>query len=273
MKTSFRMLLLGAALAITGCPSESAKDASPTPTAVKPTDAVVPPKPVEPPPPPPISAEDRKKVLYAFGAAVAERTPVKNANLNAEEFGQVMAGLNDALGAKDLKVKLEEAGPLVDRLFKQKAEEAAVVEKKKSADYLAKAVKEKGAKKTASGMIFIETAAGKGNSPKPTDMVSVHYKGTLTDGTEFDSSYKRNAPADFPLNGVIKCWTEGVGMMKPGGKAKLICPSDIAYGDMGRPPQIPGGATLVFEVELLSVKDAPPPPPPGMPNGMPPGHP
>ena len=92
--------------------------------------------------------------------------------------------------------------------------------------------------------------------------MKVHYKGTLIDGTEFDSSYKRGQPAEFPLNGVIPCWTEGVQKMKVGGKAKLVCPSDIAYGDRGAPPKIPPGATLVFEVELLDVKPAAAAPPP-----------
>ena len=90
-------------------------------------------------------------------------------------------------------------------------------------------------------------------SPKNTDTVKVNYKGTLIDGTEFDSSYKRGQPAEFPLMGVIPCWTEGLQKMKVGEKAKLVCPSNIAYGDQGRPPTIPGGATLVFEVELLGI--------------------
>jgi FKBP-type peptidyl-prolyl cis-trans isomerase FkpA len=81
----------------------------------------------------------------------------------------------------------------------------------------------------------------------------VNYRGTLIDGTEFDSSYKRNQPAQFPLSGVIRCWTEGVQKMKVGGKARLVCPSEIAYGDNGRPPTIPGGATLIFEIELLEI--------------------
>ena len=82
--------------------------------------------------------------------------------------------------------------------------------------------------------------------------MKVNYRGTLTDGTEFDSSYKRNEPAQFPLTGVIKCWTEGVQKMKVGGKIQLVCPSDLAYGDAGR-PGIPGGATLTFEIELLDI--------------------
>jgi FKBP-type peptidyl-prolyl cis-trans isomerase FkpA len=102
-------------------------------------------------------------------------------------------------------------------------------------------------------MVYRELKVGAGESPKTTDTVKVHYRGTLVNGTEFDSSYKRNEPAQFPLNGVIKCWTEGVQRMKVGGKSMLICPSDLAYGDQGRPPTIPGGATLLFEIELLEI--------------------
>jgi FKBP-type peptidyl-prolyl cis-trans isomerase FkpA len=107
--------------------------------------------------------------------------------------------------------------------------------------------------KTASGLEYRELRAGTGASPKATDVVKVHYRGTLTNGTEFDSSYKRNMPAEFPLNRVIPCWTEGVQMMKVGGKAQLTCPASIAYGERGSPPVIPPNATLIFEVELLGI--------------------
>ena len=113
-----------------------------------------------------------------------------------------------------------------------------------------------GATRTASGLVYRELTPGTGASPKPTDVVKVHYRGTLVDGTEFDSSYKRNEPAQFPLNRVIPCWTEGVQKMKVGGKSQLVCPSSIAYGDAGSPPVIPGGATLVFEIELLGIGGA-----------------
>jgi FKBP-type peptidyl-prolyl cis-trans isomerase FkpA len=116
-----------------------------------------------------------------------------------------------------------------------------------------KAAAEPGAVKTPSGMVYRELTPGTGASPKATDTVKVNYRGTLVDGTEFDSSYKRNEPATFPLNRVIPCWTEGVQRMKIGGKSKLTCPSNLAYGDQGSPPTIPGGATLVFEVELLGI--------------------
>lgn len=94
---------------------------------------------------------------------------------------------------------------------------------------------------------------GSGASPKATDTVVVHYRGKLPDGTEFDSSYKRGKPAKFKLDQVIPCWTEGLQLMKPGGKAKLICPADMAYGAQGVPGVIKGGATLIFEVDLVSV--------------------
>ena len=118
--------------------------------------------------------------------------------------------------------------------------------------YLEKAAAEPGAQKTASGLVYRDITAGSGASPKATDTVKVHYRGTLTNGKEFDSSYG-HAPAEFPLNRVIRCWTEGVQMMKVGGKARLVCPASIAYGESGAPPDIPGGATLIFEIELLGI--------------------
>lgn len=118
--------------------------------------------------------------------------------------------------------------------------------------YLDKAAAEPGAQKTASGLVYRELKPGNGASPKATDTVEVHYRGTLTDGKEFDSSYG-GQPIKFPLNRVIRAWTEGVQMMKVGGKAQLVCPANLAYGERGAPPDIPGGATLVFEVELLGI--------------------
>jgi len=118
---------------------------------------------------------------------------------------------------------------------------------------LTAAAKEPGATLTASGLVYRALKDGTGASPKATDLVKVHYKGTFPDGREFDSSYKRNEPAEFPLNGVIPCWTEGVQRMKVGGKAKLTCPSAIAYGARGAGNVIPPNATLVFEVELLGI--------------------
>lgn len=118
---------------------------------------------------------------------------------------------------------------------------------------LTAAAKEADAVTTASGLVYRSLKTGTGASPAATDTVKVHYRGTLANGTEFDSSYKRNEPAAFPLNRVIPCWTEGVQRMKTGGKAKLTCPASIAYGESGAGGVIPPNATLTFEVELLAI--------------------
>jgi len=121
------------------------------------------------------------------------------------------------------------------------------------ADLAAAAAKEKGAVITPSGLVYRSLREGAGASPTASDVVKVHYRGTLSNGTEFDSSYKRNEPAQFPLGGVIPCWTEGVQRMKVGGKAQLVCPAAIAYGARGAGGVIPPNATLKFEVELLEI--------------------
>ena len=121
-------------------------------------------------------------------------------------------------------------------------------------DAAAAAAKEPGAQVSASGLVYKSLKEGTGAMPKATDTVSVHYRGTFPDGKEFDSSFKRNQPAEFPLNRVIPCWTEGVAKMKVGGKAKLTCPPGIAYGARGAPGAIPPNATLHFEVELLGIR-------------------
>jgi len=117
----------------------------------------------------------------------------------------------------------------------------------------AAAAKEEGAVVTASGLVYRSLKEGNGASPTASDKVKVHYRGTFPDGREFDSSYKRNEAIEFPLSGVIKCWTEGVQRMKIGGKAKLTCPASIAYGERGAGGVIPPNATLLFEVELLGI--------------------
>jgi FKBP-type peptidyl-prolyl cis-trans isomerase FkpA len=117
----------------------------------------------------------------------------------------------------------------------------------------AAAAKEAGAVVTPSGLVYRSLKDGTGASPTASDKVKVHYRGTFPDGKEFDSSYKRNEAIEFPLNGVIKCWTEGVQRMKVGGKAKLTCPAAIAYGERGAGGVIPPNATLLFEVELLAI--------------------
>jgi FKBP-type peptidyl-prolyl cis-trans isomerase FkpA len=195
---------------------------------------------------------EEQKTLYALGIAISKN--LGGFNLTPAELDIVKAGVTDGVLNKEPRVDLNTYGPKLQVLARERSAAVAVGEKKSSETFLAKAAGEKGAKKTPSGLIYSEVTAGKGDSPKATDRVKVHYEGKLVDGTVFDSSIKRGEPASFPLNGVIKCWTEGVQLMKVGGKAKLICPSDIAYGDAGSPPAIKPGATLVFDVELLDIE-------------------
>ena len=142
---------------------------------------------------------------------------------------------------------------LIARLLTSAALASIAVSAWSQSDALAKAAKERGAEVTASGLVFRSLKEGSGPTPQASDKVRVHYRGTLPDGKEFDSSYARGQPAEFPLDRVIKCWTEGVQKIKVGGKAKLTCPPAIAYGERGAGGVIPPNATLQFEVELLGI--------------------
>src|ERR1700744_1884411 len=198
-------------------------------------------------------ATDEEKTVYALGLAMYRS--LLQFDLSPAELALVKQALTDS-EAKKPAVVLETWEPKIEGLAKDRQARVTEKEKAESVAYLAKAASEPGVVKTDSGLIYHELKAGTGASPKATDTVKVNYRGTFINGTEFDSSYKRNEPAEFPLNGVIPCWTEGVQKMKVGGKAALVCPSSLAYGDQGR-PSIPGGATLLFEIELLDVTSAP----------------
>jgi FKBP-type peptidyl-prolyl cis-trans isomerase FkpA len=195
---------------------------------------------------------EEQKTLYAIGMSVARTLEIFD--LTPAEFELVKQGLIDAQPGNIKAIELAPYAPKVQELArarrKAKGDRLTAV----GTEFLEKAAKEKGAEKTASGMVYIAATAGKGDSPKPGDTVKVHYRGTLPDGREFDSSYKRNSPAEFRLDGVIKCWTEGLQKMKPGGKAQFVCPPNLAYGDNGAGELILPGATLVFDVELLEIK-------------------
>ncbi|MBM4132548.1 MAG: FKBP-type peptidyl-prolyl cis-trans isomerase [Nitrospira sp.] len=196
-------------------------------------------------------ATDEQKTLYALGLAMSQS--LGPFTLSEPELEFVKAGLTDGVLKRPRKVDLQTFGPKIQQLQQARAAAGAEGEKKLGAAYLAKAAAEPGATKTASGIVITTLKPGKGASPKATDTVRVHYEGTLINGTIFDSSIKRGEPATFPLGNVIPCWTEGVQQIKVGGKSRLICPSNLAYGDRGSPPQIKPGATLVFEVELLEI--------------------
>ena len=194
---------------------------------------------------------DQDKTLYALGLAIANN--LQTFNLTAAEISIVQAGMSDALLGKEKKVDLQTYGPKIQDFGRQRMEASAEKEKEASVAFLEQMSKEKGAERTPSGLIYIPVSEGTGAVPKATDTVKVNYTGKLRDGTEFDSSVKRGEPATSPLNSVIPCWTEGVQKMKVGGKAKLVCPSDIAYGNRGQGPIKPG-STLVFDVELISIE-------------------
>jgi FKBP-type peptidyl-prolyl cis-trans isomerase len=195
------------------------------------------------------------KTFHAVGLAIAKSLEVFS--LTPAELELVMKGLRDGATGK-AKADLDPAQQAaVNELARTRMQKAADKTKAQNPAYLSKKAAEKGAFKTESGAIVIPIAEGKGASPVATDTVKVHYTGKLVDGKVFDSSVQRGQPAEFPLNGVIKCWTEGLQKMKVGGKATLVCPPEIAYGEQGRPPQIPPASVLTFEIELLDISKKP----------------
>jgi FKBP-type peptidyl-prolyl cis-trans isomerase FkpA len=200
----------------------------------------------------PLKTDDEKS-LYAIGYLVGSRN-LAPLSLKPNELEIVKRGLSDGAGGKKAQVEPEQQMEKVNAFAQARSSAGADREKATGREYAEKAAKEPGATKLPSGVIYKTLTPGKGPSPAATDKVKVNYEGRLTNGTVFDSSYKRGQPAEFGLNQVIKCWTEGVQKMKVGEKARLVCPSDIAYGDHGHPPTIPGGATLVFDVELLGIE-------------------
>jgi FKBP-type peptidyl-prolyl cis-trans isomerase FkpA len=199
----------------------------------------------------PSLSTDQDKTLYALGLVLGER--IQMFELTPEELELVSLGLRDAALEAEPKVELEVYGPRLSALAQERAATAAAAEKQASDAWVAEQAALPGAERSPSGMVFIPITEGTGANPTADSVVRVHYHGTLRDGSVFDSSVERGEPISFPLNGVIACWTEGVRKIKVGGKAKLVCPADTAYGDQGQGP-IPGGAALAFEVELLGIE-------------------
>ena len=208
---------------------------------------------------------DDDKALYNLGVMLS--SSITTFHFTPKELELVQAGLADGAQEKANTEDLEKYIAKLQELQKTRVAEAAEKEKTSGTAFLAKAAAEKDATKTESGLVIKTVQAGTGDSPKADNQVKVHYEGKFTDGKVFDSSIKRNEPAVFPLGGVIPCWTEALQLMKVGGKAQVVCPPNLAYGEEGRPPQMRGGATLVFDVELLEIVkgEAPAPAAPGAP--------
>ncbi len=198
----------------------------------------------------PAPATDEQKAFYSLGVYLHRDT--YQLELTPEDYKYVQMGLSDAVTGKKFATEPDASLPklrqiLNDRRDKRKAEAKA---------YLDKIAAEKGVKKTATGLVYQELKAGTGAQPKATDMIKVQFTGTFISGKEFDSSFKRGKAAEYSLPDTLPCFREGVSLMKVGGKAKLYCPPETTFGDMGNPPIVPGGSLLIYEVELLDTKAA-----------------
>jgi FKBP-type peptidyl-prolyl cis-trans isomerase FkpA len=219
-------LIVSASLALAACNS------SPDPKSIK------------------LENED-DKTFYAMGFMLGSN--LQRLNLSDKEMSALYKGLSASAKNEKSEVDMATYQQKIQGLFKDRMDKAAVKEKDAGKNFLETFKKTAGVQTTASGLAYQVIKEGTGATPGPEDVVEVHYHGTLSSGEVFDSSVERGQTISFPLNRVIKGWTEGLQLMKVGGKTKFVIPSDLAYGDAGAPPKIPGGATLVFEVELFKV--------------------
>lgn len=192
-----------------------------------------------------------EKTLYALGVLLSGN--LDSFALSDAEFNQVRAGITDGFHHRANDADAVTYEPKLQALLRSRAVVVAQREKAAGEAYYAKAAAETGARKTASGLLYIPITEGTGAAPTRTDQVKVNYEGQLVDGTVFDSSIARGQPATLVVGNVIPCWSEALQLMKVGGKARVICPAELAYGDRGAAPKIKPGATLVFNVELLDV--------------------
>jgi FKBP-type peptidyl-prolyl cis-trans isomerase FklB len=197
--------------------------------------------------------DQNDKVSYSIGLNIGMNLSKQKVSVNPEIL---TAGIKDGIAGKPqlTQEQIKEVMTTLEKDMQQKQKAAAEKNAADGAKFLEENKKKEGVKTTASGLQYKVIKEGSGPQPKATDVVTVNYRGTLIDGTEFDSSYKRGEPATFPLNGVIKGWTEAVQLMKVGSKYQFFIPSNLAYGDRAVGPDITSNSTLIFEVELLGVK-------------------
>ncbi len=251
MKSTGHLFLVLATLALASCAGEPSVEtaAGPGPATAalpSPSDAIT------------LESEEHK-LLYMLGIATGERLP--QLRLSEDELNYVLAGIRDRAMERQVAVDELQYGPRLGAYAQQRIQQAAASEPELSAEFVAAQAAEPGAEVTPSGMVYFEITPGSGASPGPSSTVVVHYIGMLRNGTVFDSSYVRGEPSTVTLaqqddQQVIPCWNEGVQRMKVGGKSRLVCPAEIAYGAAGAPPKILPGAALSFEIELLEVTAA-----------------
>ena len=241
------LLLAGIAMAADTPPAAAPKSAAPaakTDTAAKSDSA----------------DSDQEKALYALGVLLSRN--LDGFTLSEAEFAHVRNGFIDGYHHKPAAATAEASLPQIQALQRTRALALAAHEKELGQAYLDKAAAAPGAVRTADGMLYSPVAVGSGPSPIHSDRVKVNYEGRLTDGTVFDSSAQHGGqPATLSVGNIIPCWTAALQLMKVGGKSRIVCPSAVAYGDRGAPPKIKPGATLEFDIELLSIE--PPLPPSG----------
>jgi FKBP-type peptidyl-prolyl cis-trans isomerase FkpA len=205
------------------------------------------------------TAEDKE--IYVLGYMFGRQ--IQAFDLSKGELDVFHRAFTEGVEDRKPLIPLESYGPKLNELAASRRSRAVAKKEAREKPYLDAAAKTKGAQVLASGIVYVPEREGTGPVPKPSDEVTVNYAGKLSNGFEFDSSYKKNQPLKFQLDKVIPCWTEGVQKMKVGGKARLVCPAKTGYGERGQPGAgIPGGSALDFVVELLDAKPPPPPPVP-----------
>ena len=213
--------------------------------------------------------DQKDKVSYSIGMNIGFNLSKQKVDINPDILA---AGIKDAIAGKPLLTQdqVKDVMAQFEKDMEQKQKEAGEKNKAEGAKFLEENKKKPGIKTTASGLQYKVEKEGTGALPKATDMVTVNYRGTLMNGTEFDSSYKRGQPATFPVNGVIKGWTEALQLMKVGSKYQLWIPPNLAYGERSVSPELGPNSTLIFEVELMDAKPPPTPAPPSATKATPP---
>jgi FKBP-type peptidyl-prolyl cis-trans isomerase FkpA len=201
------------------------------------------------------STSEDDKTLYTLGWLISRN--IQSFQLSSAEFKAMLAGLTDGVNHRPASVDIDAYAPKVELLQRARVALLEQHEKQAGQAYLEQAAAAPGAQKTPTGIVYVTLHPGTGATPQRTDRVIVNYEGKLIDGTVFDSSIKRGQPATLSLTSVIPCWSEALQLMKVGGKARFVCPATLAYGTRGAPPVINPGATLVFEIELLSIASEP----------------